>query len=339
LPKAIVLLAMVCMQRRELVGAVLDDRYCVRAPIGVGGSGAVFEAERLVDGKLFAIKVLQRDAAEHPDLVRRLRREAEVGRALHHPGIARCIDQGELHDGSPYLVMERLHGESLLHLLSRVSQLSLAQACLIGSRVASILHTVHARGYVHRDVKSEHVWLARLPSGGLSVHLLDFGVCLSPFGAGEHLLRERGRVFGTPGYISPEQARGDDSIDGRSDLFALGVVMFEALSGERPFRGENAAILLRRVLEQRAPDLRSVRPDITPETAAAIARLLAPDAAQRPSNARAAERSLRALAASTPPLEHALAAMLRPSHDSSPPASMNDMPTRNLAAAGGVRAW
>lgn len=329
---------MVCMQRSELVGAVLDDRYCVRAPIGVGGSGAVFEAERLSDGKLFAIKTLQRDAAEHPDLVRRLRREARVGRELHHRGIVRCVDEGELHDGSPYLVMERLQGESLLSLLSRVERLPAAAACLIGAQVASVLHAVHSKGYVHRDVKTEHVWLSPREGGGLSVHLLDFGVCLSLDGESERLLRERGRVFGTPGYVSPEQARGDEVIDARSDLFSLGVVLFEAIGGERPFRGENAAILLRRAIEQRAPDLRHVQADVPTQVASWVARLLSPEPAQRPQNARIAERGLLALA--TPPraLERSLAAQLR-SHAEIPQAgSLYTAPTRNLAVSGDVRA-
>jgi len=316
----------------DLLGAVLDERYTVLSTLGRGGSGAVFEVERIADGERFALKMLQRDAASHPDLVRRLRREGQVGRSLRHPGIVHCLDEGTLEDGLPYLVMERLHGESLSHLLSRVGPLSVEQACAIGVRVAGILHTVHANGYVHRDVKSEHVWLSRSRSGALCVHLLDFGVCLAPDLGPDLVMREKGRVFGTPGYVSPEQARGDDLVDGRSDLFSLGVVLFEALTGERPFQGPNVAVMLRRVLEGRAPYVGALRRDVPPGLARCVARLLDPDPAARMTNARSTERALAAHLLHATHSEHALAALVA-SANLGPARALPslDTPTRDLS--------
>ena len=317
--------------RSDLLGTVLDERYAVLTAIGAGGSGAVFEVERLSDGGRFALKVLQRDAADHPDLVRRLRREADVGRTLHHAGIVRCLDEGSLDDGSPYLVMERLHGRSLAQLITRLGRLSIEQACAIGARVAGVLHAVHAQGYVHRDVKSEHIWLSRTERG-LGVHLLDFGVCLAPDTDPSLLARERDRVFGTPGYMSPEQARGDGGIDGRSDLFSLGVVLFEALTGERPFQGPNAAVLLRRVLEDRAPQVSVLRKDVPSELARCVARLLERDPGTRPVNARSAERTLNTFVASPARAERALSAQLQqPDAPLVPMVSAFDAPTRDLS--------
>jgi eukaryotic-like serine/threonine-protein kinase len=283
---------MVFPPRSELHGTVLDERYRVQGTIGEGGSGAVLAAERLEDGKVVALKVLKRTAAVHADFVQRLRAEATVARTLRHPGIVRCIDEGTLADGSPYWVMERLSGESLSALLWRTGPLPVQTVCVIGARVASVLHSVHAHGYVHRDVKTEHVWLSPAAEGGMAVHLLDFGVCLPPDSQLSPLSSERAELFGTPGYMSPEQARGDHTIDGRSDLFALGVVLFEALTGELPFQGANAAVLMRRVLEERAPYVTTLRKDVPQELAQCLARLLDPEPSARMPNARSTERAL-----------------------------------------------
>ncbi len=318
---------------------VLDGRYRILATIGTGGSGAVLEAERLTDGKLVALKVLQSSAVGHADFARRLRCEAEVGRSLRHPGIVRCSDEGTLPDHSPYLVMERLRGESLSALLWRLGPLQVPYACAIGARIASVLHTVHAHGYVHRDLKTEHVWLSRGADGGLTVHLLDFGVCLPP-DADNRFPDKPNELFGTPGYMSPEQARGD-VVDGRSDLFALGVVLFETLTGELPFHGANAAVLLRRTIEERAPYVGALRKDVPQDLAQCLARLLDPEPSARMPNARSTERALLAhgaLSASAVQRHaRALAAQLHPADESQDPRdpSAQASPTHNLALAAG----
>ncbi len=324
---------MACAPRSDLHGTVLDGRYRVDATIGIGGSGAVLAAQRLSDSKVVAIKVLQQNAAAHADFAQRLRCEAEIGRTLRHPGVVRCIDEGTLSDGSPYLVMDRLEGESLAALLWRLGPLRLEHVCVIGARIASVLHTVHAQGYVHRDVKTEHVWLSRAPDGDLHLHLLDFGVCLLPDVTAMRVSAKPGELFGTPGYMSPEQARGDAPIDPRSDLFALGVVLFEGLTGELPFQGPNPAVLMRRVIEERAPYVGALRKDVPQALAQIIARLLDPDPNARMANARSTERALLAHAGVAHQQARALAARVQQVHEPSAETQLSRQttPTRNLA--------
>jgi serine/threonine protein kinase len=166
-------------ERAELCGQTLDGRYRVLRRIGLGGTGVVFEAKCLHHARRVAIKTLRPCFKHHIDLGVRLRREVEVSKRVVHPGIVRFTDQGTLYDGTPYLVMPLLFGESLARLVARLRELPQLEVSVLASRVASILHAAHAAGYVHRDVKPEHILLNRSPKGELSVHLLDFGVCSS----------------------------------------------------------------------------------------------------------------------------------------------------------------
>src|SRR5512139_3279105 len=209
-------------ERSELRDSVLEGRYRVGACIGVGGTGIVFETTRLVDRASLVVKTLRPTFAHNPDLIRRVHREAEVTRRVHHPGLVPILDVGHLPDGSPYLIMRRMGSESLKRYLRRRGTLEVAEVAVIVQRVAAILHLVHQAGYVHRDIKPEHILLDRGPEGHLSVSLLDFGVCASDFAGEDEKERERGRVFGTPCYVSPEQASGDPYVDGRADIFGLG---------------------------------------------------------------------------------------------------------------------
>ncbi len=268
-------------ERSELRGSVLEDRYQVGACIGVGGTGVVFEATRLADGAVVALKALRPSMANDPNLRTRLRREAEVARAVHHPGILPVSDVGVLPDGSPYLVMRRVHGESLWALLRRRGHLEADEVAVIAARVASILHHVHAAGYVHRDVKPEHVVLDRTSDGELVVTLLDFGVCASDRAPVEEREAERGRVYGTPSYASPEQASGNPYVDGRADLWGLGVTLYEALTGRLPYRGSTVMNLLRNIIGVDAPAVSAWAPDVPEALAAIVHRLLA-----RPVDAR-----------------------------------------------------
>ncbi len=322
--------AMSCPLRSELSGALLDGKYRLLRPLGIGGNGVVFEAETLRDTGIVAVKVLKRDAAHHPDLCRRLEREARAGRELHHPGLLRTLDEGCLDDGSPYLVSERVRAESLALLLERRGPLPLQHALSISARLAAVLHAVHSRGYVHRDVKSEHVLLSRGESGELELRLIDFGVCLAPDDPPEQQRRERGRVFGTPGYVAPEQARGDEHVDGRADLFALGVVLFESLTGERPFSGPNVAVQLRRVLEERAPSVRRLRRDVPPDVERMLAQLLEPEAEHRPQNGRFVARFLSQHLPRTESHERVLARLLSPRDPVEQEASACAAETRDL---------
>jgi len=302
---------MATRERAGLRGRVLDGRYRVGACIGVGGTGVVFEATRLQDGHTVVVKTMRPVFAQNADLVRRLRREAEVAQRVPHRGIVPVTDDGTLSDGSPYLVMKRMRGECLARLLLRVGTLAAPEAAAIGMRVASILHAAHGLGYVHRDVKPEHVLLDRDHLGHLQVSLLDFGVCASESASPEERELERGRVYGTPSYVSPEQASGDPEVDGRADVFGLGVVLFESLVGRVPFTASNVAALLRRIIREDAPRLTLVNSRVDGRADAVIARALARQRDQRFPTARSIGRALMPLAGDRVGAERLLAARLR----------------------------
>ncbi|HKP59948.1 MAG TPA: serine/threonine-protein kinase [Polyangiales bacterium] len=298
------------IERGELLGQTLDGRYQLQRRIGVGGTGVVFEARSLLDEAPLAIKTLRPCYVNHIDLGARLRREAEVSRRVAHPGIVRILDEGTLEDGSPYLVMPLLAGESLARILASGKSLNPLEIAAISSRVAAILHSAHAAGYVHRDVKPEHILLERTPDGELFVQLLDFGVCAAQTAPPEERARENGRVFGTPSYVSPEQASGEVDVDGRADLFSLGIVMFEALCGHLPFTGSSVSKLLLRIIRDPAPRVRDLRPDLDPGWDLIVARLLARERAERLPSARALSRALAPYLTQRLLIERRLAASL-----------------------------
>jgi eukaryotic-like serine/threonine-protein kinase len=300
-------------ERSELCGQTLDHRYRVLRRIGLGGTGVVFEAKCLQSASRVAIKTLRPCFVNHIDLGTRLRRELEVSRRVVHPGIVRFSDQGTLCDGTPYLVMPLLFGESLARLMARRRELQPGDVVVIASRVASILHAAHAAGYVHRDVKPEHILLNRTERGELSVHLLDFGVCSSGAAPADEKRRESGRVFGTPSYVSPEQAAGEVRIDGRADLFALGIVMFEALTGRLPFSASHVSKLLLRIIRDDAPRISEIAPHIDPGLDWIVSRLLARDPEQRVPSARALSRALLPYSGERYSTERRLAGLLNQS--------------------------
>jgi serine/threonine protein kinase len=303
-------------ERAELRGAVIEGKYRLGERIGIGGTGVVFEATRLADGHHVVVKTLRPCFVDHPDLGRRLRREAEVARTLVHPGIVTVTDEGTIEDGSPYIVMERAHGESLSRMLLRRGTLEPAEVAAIGVRVLAILQASHRAGYVHRDVKPEHILLDRDAHGELLVALLDFGVCSAPTAPADERAREQGRVFGTPSYVSPEQASGKVDVDGRADLFSLGITMWECLAGRLPFRASNVSSLLLRIIREDAPPLILAAPDVPRELADLIHVALARSAEARFPSARAMARALAPFAVDRAGVERRLASLARTSGSS-----------------------
>jgi eukaryotic-like serine/threonine-protein kinase len=301
-------------ERGELIGQVLDGRYKIVRRIGLGGTGVVFEALALADQGVVAIKTLRPCFVSHPDLGRRLQREGEIARRVRHPGIVPVLDEGSLRDGSPYMVMPLLTGESLSRLLLRMGTLDFASVASIAARVAAILHSAHCAGYVHRDVKPEHVLLERSPSGELLLYLLDFGVCSAREASADERGREKGKVFGTPSYVSPEQAAGECDVDGRADLFSLGVLMFEALAGRVPFAASSVSKLLLRIIQEDAPRVSHVISEVEPAIDDIVARLMARDKEDRFPSARALSRALSVHVPARAHVEHTLASMVRVSH-------------------------
>lgn len=302
-------------ERAGLRGAVLEGRYRVGACIGVGGTGVVFEATDEWTGQTVVIKTMRPVFAYNESLVRRLRREAEVARRVEHPGIVRVLDEGILPDASPFLVLERLHAESLNRLLRRHGTLSAADTAVIALRVAAILHRAHNHGYVHRDVKPEHVMLDRGPSGELLVWLLDFGVCASDRASAVERSQERGRVFGTPSYVSPEQASGDPNVDGRADIYGLGVTMYECLTGAVPFTAPSVTGLLRRIIREEPPRVRKLAPHVDSALDELVARAMGRTREARFPNARSFGRAIAPFVQGRLRLEQSLAARLRTGTD------------------------
>jgi serine/threonine-protein kinase len=298
-------------ERADLRGTVIEGKYRIGERIGIGGTGVVFEATRLLDGRSVVVKTLRPCFVDHPDLGRRLRREAEVARAVMHPGIVPVIDEGAVYDGSPYIVMERAHGESLSRMLVRRGALGADETAAIAIRVLAILHASHRLGYTHRDVKPEHVLLDRDAHGDLIVSLLDFGVCASPTAPSDERAREQGRVFGTPSYVSPEQASGKVDVDGRADIFSLGIMLWECLTGRLPFRASNVSSLLLRIIREDAPPLCLAAPDVPRGLSDVIHMALARNPEHRFPSARAMARALAPFAAERVAIERRLAVIAR----------------------------
>ena len=306
---------MLSMERSELRGTILDGRYRVGASIGTGGTGVVFEAERLATLETVVVKTLRPVYAGYPDLVRRLRREVEVSHRVFHPGIVPILDEGQLDDESPYVVMKYIRAESLCAYLRRTGVMSSEEVAIVATRIASILHSVHAKGYVHRDIKPEHVMLNRSTTGDLDVFLLDFGVCAARTAPQDEKRRERGRVFGTPSYSSPEQASGSADVDGRADLFGLGITLFEALSGRLPFTGTDVNAILRRIIREDAPRLGLVAMHVDDAMDQVVMRLLARNPEGRFANARTVMREFMPFIDDRREAERAFAARLQVGQD------------------------
>ncbi|HEX6275982.1 MAG TPA: response regulator [Polyangiaceae bacterium] len=258
-------------------GALLGGRYRVGALIGTGGMGAVYEAEREDLGHMkVAIKVMLSLGRGRDDLFTRFRREAEAVAAIDHPNIVRVLDFQALPGEPPFLVMERLHGAPLGVVLASEGAFSAERAAFVGAQVLAALSAAHQAHVVHRDLKPDNVFLTAMSGMADIVKLLDFGIA-KMVGAGlDAKLTQTGTVMGTPAYMSPEQARGAEA-DPRSDLYAVGCLMYEALCGRPPYVGENYNALLFAV-QQAAPVPLSGRcPALAPALVAVVERAMARD--------------------------------------------------------------
>ncbi len=260
--------------RTSLIGAVVDGKYRVVSVIGQGGMGTVFEAQHLSIGRMVALKVLKPENAQKPDAVARLRHEARVVSQLGHPNICEVFDIGQLEDGTPYLVMERLRGQTLTQRTEAGPQLSVAEVVEIGVQVLAGLDTAHRRNVIHRDMKPDNIFLAERASG-MVAKILDFGISKATVPEEQpHHLTRTGMVMGTPYYMAPEQAMGERALDGRVDVWGTGVCLFEALTGARPFVAKNYNALLVQILTAPLPNILELRRDVPPGLATVIAHAL-----------------------------------------------------------------
>ena len=267
-----------------LVGTVLEQRYEILRKIGQGGMGAVYEATHKLIGKRVAVKVLLDKYAQKDQIVARLELEARLASSIGHANIIDITDIGQTGDGRMFVVMEFLEGESLGALIARRGRLSPPRAIKIARQIAGALGAAHQKGIVHRDVKPDNVFLIKRGSGASAdedyVKVVDFGISKSmrpEDGTDSPRLTQTGMVLGTPLYMSPEQARGDETLDHRIDVYALGVILFEMVTGDVPFRGSNYLNILSQVLSDEPPSPASINPDVGPDLEAVILKALEKD--------------------------------------------------------------
>ncbi len=277
-----------------LLGATLDERYTIVGRLGAGGMGTVYRAEQAPLNREVALKVLRRELGRDPDTVARFTREAKLLSQLRHPNTVTILDFGQSPEGLLYLAMELLEGEMLSSRMRDAGTLGLAESVRVACGVLRSLDEAHARGIIHRDLKPDNIFLAHVhgrPADDEIVKVVDFGIAkirdgeLAP--GLDPVATQEGTVFGTPRYMSPEQAQGK-SLDGRSDLYAVGVLLFHMLTGQAPFTDDDAVIVMAHHIKTVPPPVSSLAPgQRVPEALEAlVAKALAKNPDDRPQSAQ-----------------------------------------------------
>jgi serine/threonine-protein kinase len=260
------------------LGKVLGETYEISRVVGEGGMGRVYEARHLrLRERRFAVKVMHPEFARQPDVVARFQREAESASSIGHPNVVDVFDVHKTADGVPYMVGEFLEGEELGDYLHRVGPLDVSLAVTIARQVCRALAAAHAKGIVHRDMKPENVFLV-LRDGSPVVKVIDFGI--SKAGTGNTHLTRTGMIMGTPSYMAPEQARGEN-VDLRADVYAIGALLYHALTGKRPFDSEDPAATLTMVLTEEPPRPRALAAGVPEALELVVQRAMAKDARER----------------------------------------------------------
>jgi eukaryotic-like serine/threonine-protein kinase len=265
-------------------GTVVGGRYRLTRQVGEGGMATVWKAEHLALHSPVALKFLHTAGKHSSELTERFLREARVAASVRHRNVIEITDFGLTDDGMPFMVLEYLHGQSLAQLMEHNPALDPTEAVRIVSLTLRGLAAVHDAGIVHRDLKPENIFLVRDADGSFP-KLLDFGVSRR-VGLSSDITQE-GALIGTPDYMSPEQARGDRDIDLRTDVYSMGVILYETITGRLPFEAERMGDLIRKITsDERPPTVAELRPDLPPDLSAVVARAMAPDREARFSDAR-----------------------------------------------------
>ena len=276
-------------------GTRLAGRYVVVELIGGGGMAQVYRAEHETIGRAMAIKVLVRELAHEPSIVVRFLQEARAASKIHHENVVEVTDFGETEDGRPFMVMEYMEGEDLGHTLAREGHLSWDRTQPILLQLLAALQAVHEQGVVHRDIKPENIFLVSRMGSDDFVKVVDFGIAkvLRGGGGSGKSLTIRGQLIGTPPYMSPEQCLGAD-VDARADLYTVGIIAYELLTGRTPFEGDDAVKMIRKHVYEPVPPMAELSPHIAvdPRVEAIVRRALAKDRDERYSSANELARAL-----------------------------------------------
>nr|MCU0680829.1 serine/threonine protein kinase [Polyangiaceae bacterium] len=264
-------------------GVVVDKKYRLEAPLGQGAMGAVWAATHLGLGEPVAIKFIDAKFAASPDTRQRFETEAKATAKIRSRFVVTVFDMGQLEDGTLYLVMERLHGETLHAYVKRRGVLSLAESVEFACHVGRALSRAHGRGVIHRDIKPANIFLSDTPDDGRIAKVLDFGVAklllpLEGLAAGQ---TSDGALLGTPQYMSPEQARGRGGVDHHTDIYSLGLVFYRMFTGKPPRPSGPVGELIARVLTEPLPKLCDGRADASPALEAWFARACAAEPSER----------------------------------------------------------
>ena len=265
-------------------GTVLAGKYRVERLLGEGGMGWVVVATHLQLEQRVALKFMRPShARDTSDAVPRFLREARAAARIQSEHVARVMDVGTLENGAPYLVMEYLEGQDLESLLSQHGALPPEVVVEYVMQACEGLGEAHAAGIVHRDLKPANLFLARRSDGSVRVKLLDFGISkLAAAGGGpEVAMTNTQALMGSPLYMAPEQMRSSKNVDGRADIWSMGVILYEMLGGRAPFDGETLPVVCARIMTEPPPPLRSVKPDVPPELEAVVVRCLDKEPQQR----------------------------------------------------------
>jgi beta-lactam-binding protein with PASTA domain len=333
--------------------SVIDGRYRVLRHVGSGGMADVYSAVDLHLGRTVALKLLHRRFAQDKEFVERFRREASAAAGLQHPNVVSVYDRGEF-DGTSYIAMEFCEGSTLREVITRNAPLDLRRAIDITRKILVAARFAHRRGVIHRDLKPHNV-IVDSDGGTDDVKVTDFGIAR----AGASEITEVGAIMGTAHYLSPEQAQGRP-VTAASDLYSVGVVLYEMLTGRPPFEGDSAVAIALKHVSQPPPSPRELRPEIPPELEAVVLKALAKDADSRYGEAdafihdlgvvdsllaedgrQALERTAmfapvepsEAVAAGGPPATAALPASATPTASTAPSASVPDAPPSPEVAA------
>ena len=287
------------------VGRVIDGKYRVEGFIAQGGMGSVYRARHILLGDEVVIKTLRSEMRNNAEWLRRFQREGKAARAFRHPNSVTVYDLSSDSGGMIYMVMEYVEGHTLDRELKRRGRFTPEEALEVLEPVADVLDAAHARGVVHRDLKPENIMLGSDGRGGTVVKVLDLGIAKLT-GAGDlhsttvnTSLTMAGQILGTPYYMSPEQwgempRDGNPEVDGRADVYSLGVIFFELVAGRKPLAGTTLPELRRQHVSAPPPSLSEAAPGVPPEFGRAVGRALAKDRGDRPQTAGAFVEELRA---------------------------------------------